>query len=156
MRRRPRKSTRTDTLFPYTTLFRPIAAQSRLQATEGGAQLRFEPDGRELPTTGMQVDFGNPGNRFVGRHFLDVDLHHSDDSGDQFKLLWHTALPGISDGRTDDYNEETLSWDRVTTAGVWGLCGHEFDFRWGGGWRGKECSTLCCSRWLQFNSKKNY
>src|SRR3546814_1514510 len=48
-----------------------IAAQARLQATEGGAQLRIEPDGRELPTTGMQVDFGNPGNRFVGRHFLD-------------------------------------------------------------------------------------
>src|SRR3546814_15428450 len=71
----------------------------------------------------MQVDFGNPGNRFVGRHFLDVDLHHSDDSGDQFKLLWHTALTGISDGRTDDYNEETLSWARVTTSGVWGPSG---------------------------------
>src|SRR3546814_16611893 len=67
-------------------------------------------------------------NRFVGRHFLDVDLHHSDDSGDQFKLLWHTALTGISDGRTDDYNEETLSWDRVTTSGVWGLSGHAFDY----------------------------
>src|SRR3546814_2703269 len=62
----------------------------------------------------MQVDFGNPGNLFFCRHFLDVDLHHSDDSGDQFKLLWHTALTGISDGRTDDYNKETLSWNRVT------------------------------------------
>src|SRR3546814_20871847 len=37
MRRRPPRSTRTDTLFPYTTLFRsPVRGQHRLQGTAGG------------------------------------------------------------------------------------------------------------------------
>src|SRR3546814_6194184 len=34
MRRRPPRSTRTDTLFPYTTLFRSPAASHRLQTAE--------------------------------------------------------------------------------------------------------------------------
>lgn len=109
-----------------------IAAQARLQPVAGGAELQIEPDGRELPTTSFKADFGNPGNRFVGRHFLDAELRHSDHGGDLFKLRWNTALTGISDGRADDYNEETLSWDRATTSGVWGLAGHIFDYNGGG------------------------
>src|SRR3546814_15966030 len=35
MIRRPPRSTRTDTLFPYTTLFRSAAAQERDRADEG-------------------------------------------------------------------------------------------------------------------------
>lgn len=105
-----------------------IAAQSWLEPAEGGANLQIVADGRKLPATSLQTDFGNPGNRFVGRHFLDVDLRHSDRSGDQFKLLWNTALTGIGDSRADDYNEETLSWDRVTRWGVWGVSGHAFDY----------------------------
>ncbi|NGY04883.1 hypothetical protein [Solimonas terrae] len=105
-----------------------IAAQSWLEPVDGGADLQIVPDGRKLPTNSVRAEFGNPGNRFVGRHFLDLDLRHSDRHGDQFKLLWHTALTGISDGRADDYNEETLSWNRVTAAGIWGLQGHVFDY----------------------------
>src|SRR3546814_1148259 len=38
MIRRPPRSTRTDTLFPYTTLFRsPIGAQCRVRHSDGGA-----------------------------------------------------------------------------------------------------------------------
>lgn len=109
-----------------------IAAQARLEPTADGATLQIEPDGRELPTTTVKADFGNPGNRFVGRHFFDLDLRHSNQAGDQFKLLWNTALTGISDGRADDYNEESLSWDRVTTAGVWGIGGRAIDYNGGG------------------------
>src|SRR3546814_20179892 len=35
MIRRPPSSTRTDTLFPYTTLFRSLAADDRLVVTQG-------------------------------------------------------------------------------------------------------------------------
>src|SRR3546814_303747 len=43
MIRRPPRSTRTDTLFPYTTLFRPVAGlSSRTPRRQGGV----EPDGR--------------------------------------------------------------------------------------------------------------
>src|SRR3546814_18400944 len=36
MVRRPPRSTRTDTLFPYTTLFRSIATQARSSTVSGG------------------------------------------------------------------------------------------------------------------------
>src|SRR3546814_18162139 len=38
MNRRPPRSTRTDTLFPDTTLFRSAVAQRRHQADAGGAE----------------------------------------------------------------------------------------------------------------------
>src|SRR3546814_13915953 len=38
MIRRPPRSTRTDTLFPYTTLFRSPEAQARAPEEEGGDQ----------------------------------------------------------------------------------------------------------------------
>src|SRR3546814_12417239 len=39
MIRRPPRSTRTDTLFPYTTLFRSLRRESRTQNWEGSASL---------------------------------------------------------------------------------------------------------------------
>src|SRR3546814_7130184 len=39
MIRRPPRSTRTDTLFPYTTLFRSRARQSRRDAADGLVEL---------------------------------------------------------------------------------------------------------------------
>src|SRR3546814_2412556 len=49
MTRRPPRSTRTDTLFPYTTLFRSKAAAGRtseLQAARAGRSACQAPDGR--------------------------------------------------------------------------------------------------------------
>src|SRR3546814_21196281 len=40
MIRKPTSSTRTDTLFPYATLFRSLAAQGRLVGLEIGGGLR--------------------------------------------------------------------------------------------------------------------
>src|SRR3546814_16407517 len=45
MIRRPPRSTRTDTLFPYTTLFRSAAEPTDLY--DGGALLALEPAGEE-------------------------------------------------------------------------------------------------------------
>src|SRR3546814_1513002 len=44
MIRRPPRSTRTDTLFPYTTLFRAAAIGSPADAAISGALARFEPE----------------------------------------------------------------------------------------------------------------
>src|SRR3546814_4977572 len=52
MIRRPPRSTRTDTLFPYTTLFRSAAARARARAARGRAGA--VPGGRRAP----------PGRRF--------------------------------------------------------------------------------------------
>src|SRR3546814_10831816 len=50
MIRRPPRSTRTDTLFPYTTLFRSVGLEEALaagQAGEGGAALDLHGGGRQ-------------------------------------------------------------------------------------------------------------
>src|SRR3546814_17764506 len=41
MIRRPPRSTRTDTRFPYTTLFRSVSVQSRLQTPEEFGNIRL-------------------------------------------------------------------------------------------------------------------
>lgn len=105
-----------------------INAHSVLRPTDDGAALVIEPDPTDGKRSSAEANFGNPGNRFVGSHFFDLDLRHSDTAGDQFKLLWHTALTGLGDGDADDYNEETLTWSRATTTGVWGVTGHAFDY----------------------------
>src|SRR3546814_5139600 len=47
MIRRPPRSTRTDTLFPYTTLFRSLCAKSSFPATTGGVHF---PLAQSVPT----------------------------------------------------------------------------------------------------------
>src|SRR3546814_7140924 len=68
MRRRPPRSTRTDTLFPYTTLFR-----SRLRGVSGNAR----------PALGVRI-------------FPDVAfaVHHRDDFDIEAMRLGDHALPG--------------------------------------------------------------
>ncbi len=105
-----------------------IDAKARLEPTAEGVSLRIEPTDTHAPPTSLSAEFGNPGNRFVGRHFLDLDLRHSDASGDQFKMLWNTALSKLNHGEADDYNEETLDWSRVTTFGIWGINGRALDY----------------------------
>src|SRR3546814_8311779 len=67
MVRRPPRSTRTDTLFPYTTLFRSVA-QAAVEAAEGEALVarrNRKPD----PTVGVsggRIDYGNVQDRIIG------------------------------------------------------------------------------------------
>src|SRR3546814_20374139 len=54
MRRRPPRSTRTDTLFPYTTLFRsdqPAAAGGRYGEARGAAEMGKVAQRRSLPAS---------------------------------------------------------------------------------------------------------
>src|SRR3546814_5441018 len=57
MIRRPPRSTRIDTLFPYTTLFRSVQAGGRASVVEGldpREQLFVEPDRSEEHTSELQ------------------------------------------------------------------------------------------------------
>src|SRR3546814_1680102 len=47
MRRRPPRSTRTDTLFPYTTLFRSVGVEPRAAGLPAGAQRAQQRTGRQ-------------------------------------------------------------------------------------------------------------
>src|SRR3546814_18390157 len=56
MIRRPPRSTRTDTLFPYTTLFRSVAA--RIAMGRGGQQPEYDIYPRELTEPWTDRRFG--------------------------------------------------------------------------------------------------
>src|SRR3546814_4502396 len=92
MIRRPPRSTRTDTLFPYTTLFRSVAALLRDQhgraavAGAGGA-----------PVAGGGQGFGDQ------RH-LNGELH----AGDR---LWRDQV-----GRSEEHTSELQSLMRISYA----------------------------------------
>src|SRR3546814_20725250 len=72
MIRRPPKSTLTDTLFPYTTLFRSVLAESQVVAEIGQFQFHPRPHGvAELPEQQAQARAaaGKGGGVHEGRHF---------------------------------------------------------------------------------------
>src|SRR3546814_4148139 len=64
MIRRPPRSTRTDTLFPYTTLFRSLHGAQRLAVRVAGLEAggyQFLPDRRQrryVPDHGQRAVFG--------------------------------------------------------------------------------------------------
>src|SRR3546814_4962053 len=75
MIRRPPRSTRTDTLFPYTTLFRSRIARDRLQLDDAVVDLRHflgEQLGHELRVRARQEDL-RPA--LLLAHVVDVGAH---------------------------------------------------------------------------------
>lgn len=80
---------------------------------------KAKPDAR-----GVKIEFGNPGNRYVGRHFIDVDLKGGIPSGDELRAFWRHGVTGINDADdAQDYNEQILGWNRVTPWGLFGVGG---------------------------------
>lgn len=101
-----------------------IVPQGRARSLQISAH---ETDAR---ATRGEIAFSNPGNRFVGRHFADLEVTHVRDSGDEFNLLWSVGLTDLDeDARTDEYYDETLTWSRVTPHGLFGLTGHVVDYK---------------------------
>src|SRR3546814_2043402 len=76
MRRRPPRSTRTDTLFPYTTLFRSFGAEAeRLIGDElVRGETVVELDDRDIVRTDASGFIDLPRGLF--RHVIADDLHH--------------------------------------------------------------------------------
>jgi hypothetical protein len=74
--------------------------------------------------TQIKVDFGNPGNRYVGRYFADIDAHSSDYQGDEVHTTTRFGVHGINSGDNNGtYFEEDANWNRVTRWGVGGIDG---------------------------------
>lgn len=72
----------------------------------------------------FRVEFGNPGNRFVGRYFGDLDIRAGTGDGDEFRSFSRLGIHGLntgSDGGT--YGEQNLGWNRVTPYGIFGVGG---------------------------------
>lgn len=97
----------------------------------GGGRYRMkldQADGTPDPTD-IKVEFGNPGNRFVGRHFLTLDGRTGFSTGDEISGGWRRALTGLNEhDDAEDFNEETLGWNRVTRLGIFGIAGANTDY----------------------------
>src|SRR3546814_3668009 len=94
MRRRPPRSTRTDTLFPYTTLFRSVrsAGERPVDLVVGTSRLRDVQGTLHVLTRGV-------------RHALPV-LHSHDG----------LPLPGLDDVRSEEHTSELQSLMRISYA----------------------------------------
>src|SRR3546814_10046824 len=98
MLRRPPRSTRTDTLFPYTTLFRSSARQRRADALHRGVDLSRARRGDEGDHPGTDA-----GSRLRGARL--AQLHHG--------ALWGRLRAG---DRSEEHTSELQSLMRISYA----------------------------------------
>lgn len=103
-------------------------------------QASFEPVDRDVQfslsatesadsPTDFHFEIGNPGNRFVGRHFASIQMRTGTLKGDEIKVFWRNGLMGLNeDTRADDYVEHQISWGRVTNWGLFSASGRYINF----------------------------
>src|SRR3546814_5031114 len=94
MRLRPPRSTRTDTLFPYPTLFRSPPAQ-------------------ETPARPPLDERSQVEARALGRQLAQREQQMLDAGGDQFLALW---LPANASERSEEHTSELQSLMRISYA----------------------------------------
>lgn len=95
--------------------------------SDGNHQFVLAPGPDVVDPTQVRVELGNPGNRYVGRYFIDFDLRTSTRWGDEFRALARSGQHGFS-ANESDYFEQNLGWNRVTTWGIFGLGGRYVDY----------------------------
>src|SRR3546814_4574725 len=109
MRRRPPRSTRTDTLFPYTTLFR---SQEEARCREGDRQAEHDLDQLAETAARFAERQCQPGND---------DNDDRDDLGERplhrFQDLLERFFPGHARARSEEHTSELPSLMRISYAG---------------------------------------
>src|SRR3546814_4360609 len=106
MIRRPPRSTRTDTLFPYTTLFRSALSQELFEVSEQGRALGdpepvVEPHHRgRAPTEQSELDLGHA---WVGAEHLTQLLHHGCGAPGGGQRDHHGTVGSLTDVREADF-----------------------------------------------------
>ena len=104
-------------------------AGKNYSASAENGELAFRERDSEGDQTDFYIEFGNPGNRFVGRHFLDGMARFSTQSGAEFKGFARTALSGLNDdAQSEDFDEFVLSASQVTPHGVIALALHRVTY----------------------------
>src|SRR3546814_14647152 len=95
MIRRPPRSTRTDTLFPYTTLFRSVGTSAALFAAHGQLALLARDTGDRL--------------------LRGVDVGCGDHAGTDVARIWRRRLPRLQLCRDRRGDAPDVSEDRKST-----------------------------------------
>ena len=89
--------------------------------------LQAAPDGPNL--SAVRAEFGNPGNRFVGRYFVDLDVKQDTIWGDEFRFIGRRAVTSLNRGGSDNnYGDEYFSWNHVTPLGIFGLSARQVNY----------------------------
>src|SRR3546814_12112404 len=108
MRRRPPRATLTDTLLPYTTLFRPIPGSTSAEWVEEAHPRQHAPVSIRGLTPGIAYNLGDcchpvPGDRIVGVrrtgepievHTIDCRSLEVDQNDDWVDLSWDSKSKG--------------------------------------------------------------
>src|SRR3546814_13780074 len=131
MRRRPPRSTRTDTRCPYTTLFRSLA-------DAGGAK---EEEAAERPVRVLQPRAGTADGGGHGFHGIGLADHALADFLLHLEQLLALALQHLV-----DWNAGPARDDRGDVLGRHFLAQRSEERR-----VGKECVSTCISRWSSFH-----
>src|SRR3546814_15117884 len=147
MLRRPPRSTRTDTLFPYTTLFRSLAAAFESDALQETASHRTRID-----RDGIAPPFGIGAGHLADQP-AEGDEGPRDRAGDPaggFLALLRQALvdPFVDAGTEHGVEFLHLADDRGASAKAGERIGIGLDRQRSAERRlGKECGRTCKSRW---------
>lgn len=89
-----------------------------------GSVLRIEPNDKGPGRSSIGGGFGNPGNRFVGRHFVDYFAKHSFTTGDEIRATGRHSVETLDDENdSEGYHEHSLGWGKVTPWGLLALQG---------------------------------
>lgn len=106
-----------------------LDGQAKLLQSERGHVLDLNATELDLSPARFGVEFSNPGNRFVGREFVDVDARYDNRYGDRFSVQWRSSLKRWYDDNADRYDEVALGANRVTPYGVFGIGAHQREYR---------------------------
>src|SRR3546814_7615105 len=124
MIRRPPRSTRTDTLFPYTTLFRSWFAQAEPRRFKTGifdSTMTYSLTGNALAATRLKLalDARFPGDTDgVDRlfyEFAETLLHHANGE-DARAVVAALAAEGRGEHRSEEHTSELQSLMRISYA----------------------------------------
>ena len=94
----------------------------------GGASLEVRETGVSDRNADSYIEIGNPGNRFVGRHFVDGLIRRGFASGNEFTGFARFAMTAWNDEEDTDLNELLLIGSRVTRFGIFGLGWHRVGY----------------------------
>src|SRR3546814_7217675 len=109
MIRRPPRSTRTDTLFPYTTLFRSEATRAlgdALKLAQPGAKIDILVVDAKASTKGHGSEPGADIARNLSRHGFDVTVHALSSEGENQSAVL----------RSEEHTSELQSLMRISYA----------------------------------------
>ena len=102
-----------------------LSMQPKFEPTGQAGEMRLIADASDTEddASSLHAEIGNPGNRFVGRHYVDASVSAGLASGDRFVASTRDSLSALNSDEEDtgELHERRLDWRHVSTWGLFGL-----------------------------------